>query len=71
MVPHSDNILADCQCVASQPESLYPLLEYNRGQTEAKMSFRTRTLVPDKEILTMPDERVLGPDVGLRKCKRL
>lgn len=71
VVPHSDNILADCQCVASQPESLCPLLEYNSGQTAAKLSFRTRILAPTKEVLTMPDEPGLGPDLDLGKCKRV
>ena len=71
MVPHGDNILADCQCVASQPEQLCPLLEYNGGQTGSKMSFPTRILVPKREILTMPDEPGLGPDLDRHKCKRV
>lgn len=71
VVPHSDNILTDCQCVASQPESLCPMLEYNSGQTATKLSFRTRILATEKEILTMPDEPGLGPDVDLQKCKRV
>ena len=71
MVPHSDNILADSQFVASQPQRLCPLLEYNGGQSNSKMSFRTSTLVPRREILTMPDEPGLGPDVDRQKCKRV
>ena len=71
VVPHSDNILTDCQCVASQPESLCPMLEFNAGQTASKLSFRTRTLKPDVEVLTMPHEPGLGPDIDPKKCKRL
>lgn len=71
VVPHSDNILTDCQCVASQPESLCPMLEFNAGQTASKLSFRTRTLKPDVELLTMPHEPGLGPDIDLKKCKRI
>lgn len=71
VVPHSDHILTDCQCVASQDESLCPMLEYNKEQTKSKLSFRTRSIQPDVEVLTMPDEPGLGPDIDLTKCKRL
>lgn len=71
VVPHSDHILSNCQCVASQDESLCPLLEYNEGQTKSKLSLRTRIVLPDVEVLTMPDEPGLGPDIDLSRCKRL
>jgi L-alanine-DL-glutamate epimerase-like enolase superfamily enzyme len=71
VVPHSDHILTNCQCVASQPESLCPMVEYNSGQTKSKLSFRTRNLEPKMEILTIPDEPGLGPGIDLTKCKRL
>ncbi|MHC4074236.1 MAG: enolase C-terminal domain-like protein [Planctomycetota bacterium] len=71
VVPHSDHILTNCQCVASQSESLCPMVEYNSGQTKSKLSFRTRSLEPKMEILTIPDEPGLGPDIDLTKCKRL
>jgi len=71
VVPHSDHILSNCQCVASQDESLCPLLEYNEGQTKSKLAFRTRIILPDVEVLTMPEEPGLGPDVDLSRCKRL
>jgi L-rhamnonate dehydratase len=71
VVPHSDNILTDCQCVASQDDSLCPMLEYNDGQTKKKFSFRTRSVQPDMEVLTMLDEPGLGPDIDPTKCTRL
>ena len=71
VVPHSDHILTNCQCVASQGESLCPMLEYNEGQTRSKLSFRTRSLHPKAEVLTMPDEPGLGPDIDFARCKRL
>lgn len=71
VVPHSDHILSNCQCVASQDESLCPLLEYNEGQTKSKLGLRTRIILPDVEVLTMPDEAGLGPDIDLSRCKRL
>jgi L-alanine-DL-glutamate epimerase-like enolase superfamily enzyme len=71
VVPHSDHILTNCQCVASQRRSLCPMVEYNAGQTKSKLSFRTRTLEPRREILTTPEEPGLGPDIDLARCKRL
>lgn len=71
VVPHSDYILSDCQCVASQDESLCPLLEYNEGQTKSKLSLRTRMVLPDVEALTMPHEPGLGPDLDPAKCRRV
>jgi len=71
VVPHSDHILTNCQCVASQHRSLCPMVEYNSGQTKNKLSFRTRTIDPKREMLTIPDEPGLGPDIDLRKCTRL
>lgn len=71
VVPHSDNILTDCQCVASQDDTLCPMIEYNDGQTQSKLSFRTRSLRAEVELFTMPDEPGLGPDIDLIKCTRL
>jgi len=71
VVPHSDHILSDCQCVASQDASLCPMIEYNEGQTKSKLSFRTSLLIPQDEVLTMPEEPGLGPDVDMTKCRRL
>lgn len=71
VVPHSDHILTNCQCVASQRGALCPMVEYNAGQTKSKLSFRTRTIEPLKEVLTVPNEPGLGPDIDLSKCTRL
>ena len=71
VVPHCDNFMTNVQCVASQPESLCPMVEYNDGQTERKMSFRTRILRPESEILKTPDEPGLGPDLDYKKIERI
>jgi len=71
VVPHSDHILSNCQCVASQDDSLCPMLEYNEGQTKSKLSFRTSIIIPQAEVLTMPDDPGLGPDIDMTKCRRL
>jgi L-alanine-DL-glutamate epimerase-like enolase superfamily enzyme len=71
VVPHCDNFMTNVQCVASQPESLCPMVEYNDGQTERKMSFRTRVLRPESEVLNTPDEPGLGPDLDHTKIERV
>ena len=71
VVPHCDNFMTNVQCVASQPESLCPMVEYNDGQTERKMSFRTRIFRPEFEILKTPDEPGLGPDLDHKKIERI
>jgi L-alanine-DL-glutamate epimerase-like enolase superfamily enzyme len=69
VVPHSTCILTDTQCVASQPESLCPLIEYNVEQSVAIMSLRTPNLEPVAEVLTVPGNPGLGPDLDPAKCK--
>jgi len=71
VVPHCDNFMTNVQCVASQSESLCPMVEYNDGQTDRKMSFRTRILRPEFEILKTPDEPGLGPDLDHLKIERI
>ena len=71
VVPHCDNFMTNVQCVASQSESLCPMVEYNDGQTDRKMSFRTRILRPEFEILKTPDEPGLGPDLEHKKIERI
>jgi L-rhamnonate dehydratase len=71
VVPHCDNFMTNVQCVASQPESLCPMVEYNDGQTERKMSFRKRILRPESEILKTPEEPGLGPDLDYKKIERI
>ena len=64
IVPHCNNFMSNVQCVASQPVSLCPMVEYNSGNTKSKMSFRTRTLVPDREMIVTPLEPGLGPPLS-------
>jgi L-alanine-DL-glutamate epimerase-like enolase superfamily enzyme len=71
MVPHCDNFMTNVQCVASQPESLCPMVEYNDGQTERKMSFRARVLRPEFEVIDTPEEPGLGPDLDYGRIKRV
>lgn len=71
VVPRCDNFMTNVQCVASQPELLCPMVEYNDGQTDRKMSFRTRILRSESEILKTPNEPGLGPDLDHTKIERI
>ena len=64
VVPHCNNFMTNVQCVASQPITLCPLVEYNSGGTKAKMSYRTRELIPEREMLITPEEPGLGPPLA-------
>lgn len=71
VVPHCDNFMTNVQCVASQPVSLCPMVEYNDTQTEQKMSYRTRVLRPANEVIDTPAEPGLGPDLDRAKLERV
>ena len=71
VVPHCDNFMTNVQCVASQPASLCPLVEYNDTQTEQKMAYRTRILRPANEVLDTPPEPGLGPDLDRPRLVRV
>ncbi len=71
VVPHCDNFMTSCQCVASQPEKLVPFAEYNDGQTERKMSYRTRVLRPENERIDTPAEWGLGPGLDSSTVERI
>lgn len=61
LVPHSHHFLADAQVVASQPETLCPMVEYGVWFTRDRQAFQTRTSMPEKAHLAMPTETGLGP----------
>jgi L-alanine-DL-glutamate epimerase-like enolase superfamily enzyme len=69
VIPHCDNFMSDSQCVASQSESLCPFAENNEGQTRNKMSFRTRVILADAEVVALPDEPGMGPDLDRARIK--
>ena len=64
VVPHCNNFMSNVQCVASQPVTLCPLVEYNSEGTKSKMNYRTRELIPEREMLITPEEPGLGPSLA-------
>lgn len=71
MIPHGHHVLAAANFVATQPESLCPMIEYGVTFTKARQAFQTRILFPEAGRLTMPHEPGLGPDIDWDRIERL
>jgi len=63
LIPHGHHCLAAAAAVASQPESLCPMIEYGLWFTRDRQAFQTQVLVPEAGRLAMPAEPGLGPDL--------
>jgi L-alanine-DL-glutamate epimerase-like enolase superfamily enzyme len=71
VIPHGHHVLAAANCVASQPESLCPMIEYGVTFTKARQAQRTRVLFPESGRLKMPTEPGLGPPIGWNRVERI
>jgi len=63
LIPHGHHVLAAAHVVASQPESLCPMVEYGEGWIPGRQSLQTRAVTPEAGYLPMPTEPGLGPDL--------
>lgn len=70
LIPHGHHVLAAAQCVASQPESLCPMIEYGVTFTKGRQTFQTRVLWPEAGKLQMPMEPGLGPGIDWDRIER-
>jgi L-alanine-DL-glutamate epimerase-like enolase superfamily enzyme len=61
VVPHGHHVLAASACVASQPESLCPMLEYLIRSRIRFQHCQTRPMVAEAGSFAMADEPGLGP----------
>ena len=71
LVPHGHHVLAASNCVASQSETLCPMLEY---LVKSRVSFQhcqTRPLVAEAGTFAMPEEPGLGPSLDEAKMERV
>jgi L-alanine-DL-glutamate epimerase-like enolase superfamily enzyme len=71
VVPHGHHVLAASACVASQPASLCPMLEY---LVQSRIQFQhcqTRPLVAEAGTLAMAEEPGLGPSLDESRLERL
>jgi L-alanine-DL-glutamate epimerase-like enolase superfamily enzyme len=69
--PTATIILAAAQVVASQPETLCPLVEYGVWFTRDRQAFQTRTLMPEQGRLAPPTEPGLGPGMDWNRLERV
>lgn len=71
VVPHGHHVLAASNCVASQSETLCPMLEY---LVQSRISFQhcqTRPLVAEAGTFAMPPEPGLGPSLDEARLERV
>jgi L-alanine-DL-glutamate epimerase-like enolase superfamily enzyme len=71
VVPHGHHVLAASACVASQGETLCPMLEY---LIKSRISFQhcqTRPLVAEAGTFAMPKEPGLGPSLDEERMERV
>jgi L-alanine-DL-glutamate epimerase-like enolase superfamily enzyme len=71
LIPHGHHVLAAAHCVASQPESLCPMIEYGVTFTKARQAYQTRVLFPEAGRLEMPTEPGLGPGIDWGRIERV
>jgi L-alanine-DL-glutamate epimerase-like enolase superfamily enzyme len=71
LVPHGHHILSAAHVVASQPESLCPLVEYGVWFTRDRQAFQTRTILPERGRVVMPSEPGLGPPLDWERLERV
>ena len=71
LIPHGHHVLAAANGVASQPESLCPMIEYGVTFTKGRQAHQTRVLWPEVGRLEMPTEPGLGPDIDWSRIERI
>jgi L-alanine-DL-glutamate epimerase-like enolase superfamily enzyme len=70
VVPHGHHVLAASACVASQSETLCPMLEYLIQSRVGFQHCQTRPLVAEAGTFAMPDEPGLGPSLDEARLER-
>ena len=71
LIPHGHHVLAAANCVASQPESLCPMIEYGVTFTKDRQAHQTRVLWPQAGRFEMPMEPGLGPGIDWARFERV
>ncbi len=70
VVPHGHHVLAAAQVVASQPESLCPMVEHGISWLRGRQRAQTRSISPEAGYLATPTEPGLGPDIDWNRFER-
>lgn len=71
VVPHGHHVLAAAHVVASQPESLCPMVEHGVAWLPARQQAQTRSISPESGYLTTPSEAGLGPGIDWKRFERV
>jgi L-alanine-DL-glutamate epimerase-like enolase superfamily enzyme len=71
LIPHGHHILAASQVVASQPESLCPMVEYGPNWVVRHQSAQTRVISPKAGYISTPHEPGLGPSIDMERFERV
>ena len=71
VVPHGHHVLGASTCVASQPETLCPMLEYLIRSRTQFQHCQTRPMVAEAGTFTMAEEPGLGPSLDEARMERV
>ena len=71
VIPHGHHVLAASNCVASQPESICPMLEYLIQSRIQHQHCQTRPMVATAGTFVMAEEPGLGPSLDEARMERL
>ena len=70
LIPHGHHVLAAAHVVASQPESLCPMVEHGISWLPGRQRAQTRPISPVAGYLATPTEPGLGPDIDWNRFER-
>jgi L-alanine-DL-glutamate epimerase-like enolase superfamily enzyme len=70
VIPHGHHILAASHVVASQPETLCPMVEYGPNWVIRHQSAQERVVAPTEGIINTPEGPGLGPPMDLEQFER-
>ena len=70
VVPHGHHILAAAHVVASQAESLCPMVEYGISWLPDRQYAQKRSVSPEAGYIATPTEAGLGPDIDWNRFER-
>jgi L-rhamnonate dehydratase len=71
VIPHGHHVLAASNCVASQPESICPMLEYLIQSRTRFQHCQTRPMVAESGTFVMAEEPGLGPSLDQARMERV
>jgi L-alanine-DL-glutamate epimerase-like enolase superfamily enzyme len=71
VIPHGHHILAASQVVASQPESLCPMVEYGPNWVMRHQSAQTRVVSPTAGYISTPGEPGIGPSIDWERFEQI